>query len=69
MSALQFTRLHYALSKKGGKAKNGATSADKQTADAIAHALKENWGVRDVKPKPQERTTLSKSGASVKVLN
>jgi len=48
MSALQFTRLHQALSKKGGKTKDGKTAADAQTSVAIARALKEDWGLRDV---------------------
>ena len=48
MSALQFTRLHEALSKKGGKTKDGKSTADAQTGAAIARALKENWGFRDV---------------------
>jgi|GEM_PF-910891 len=49
MSALEFTRLHEALSKKGPKSKNGKSPADAQTGAAIARALKENWGYRDVK--------------------
>jgi len=41
-------RLHEALS-KGPKSKNGKSPADTQTGAAIARALKENWGYRDVK--------------------
>src|SRR5215831_16880368 len=48
MSALQFTRLHQALSKKGGKTKDGKSTADAQTGAAITRALKEDWGLRDV---------------------
>ena len=48
MSALEFTRLHEAVSNKGGKTKGGKSTADAQTGAAIAHALKENWGFRDV---------------------
>src|SRR5262245_46754415 len=48
ISARQFTRLHEALSKEDRKGKNGKSTADAQTAAAIAHALKENWGKRDV---------------------
>src|SRR6516162_5974779 len=48
LSALQFTRLHEALSKKGGKTKDGKSTADAQTGAAIARALKEDWGLRDV---------------------
>jgi hypothetical protein len=47
ISALQFTRLYEALSKKGEKAKNGKSTAEAQTGAAIARALKENWGFRD----------------------
>jgi len=32
--------------------KNGASPADKQTGEAIARALKENWGLREVKQGP-----------------
>src|SRR5262249_34965490 len=39
ISALQFTRLHEALSKEDRKGKNGKSTADAQTAAAIAHAL------------------------------
>jgi len=49
MSALEFSRLHEALSKKGPKSKNGKSPADTQTAAAIARALKEDWGLRDVR--------------------
>ena len=49
MSALEFTRLYEALSKKGPKSKNGKSPADAQTGAAIARALKENWGLRDVR--------------------
>jgi len=49
MSALEFTRLHEALSKKGPKSKNGKSPADAQTGAAIARALKDNWGLRDVR--------------------
>ena len=49
MSALEFTRLYEALSKKGPKSKNGKSPADTQTAAAIARALKEDWGLRDVR--------------------
>src|SRR5215469_4047419 len=48
LTALQFNRLHQALSKKGGKTKDGKSTADAQTGAAIARALKENWGFRDV---------------------
>ena len=48
LTALQFNRLHQALSKKGGKTKDGKSTADAQTGAAIARALKENWGLRDV---------------------
>jgi ParB family chromosome partitioning protein len=48
LAALQFSRLHEVLSKSGGKGK-GASSADKRTHAAIEHALKEDWGFRDVK--------------------
>jgi len=47
MSALQFTRLHEALSKKGANTKGGKSAADSQTGKAIERALKENWGFRD----------------------
>jgi ParB family chromosome partitioning protein len=49
LAALQFTRLHEALAKTGGKGKDGASSDDKRTRAAIEHALKEGWGFRDVK--------------------
>ena len=42
MSALQFTRLHEALSKKGANTKGGKSAADSQTGKAIERALKEN---------------------------
>src|SRR5262249_16096402 len=45
LSGLQFRRLHEALSKTG---KNGESTADAQTSAAITHALRENWGLRDV---------------------
>ncbi len=48
MPALEFTRLYEFLSKKGGKRKDGASSADEQTRQAIAHALKAEWGLREV---------------------
>ena len=48
LSALQFTRLHQALSKKGGKTKDGKSTADAQTGAVITRALKEDWGLRDV---------------------
>jgi ParB-like chromosome segregation protein Spo0J len=48
LAALEFTRLYEFLSKKGGKSKNGASSADEKTRQAIAHALKQNWGLREV---------------------
>jgi len=48
MGALEFTRLYDALSKKGGKRSNGESRADKQVAGAIAHALKNNWGLREI---------------------
>jgi len=48
LSALQFTRLYEAISKKGGNAKNGKKMADARTGSAIARALKEDWGLRDV---------------------
>jgi len=49
ISALEFTRLHEALSKKVPMSKGGKSPADTQTGAAIARALKEDWGVRDVK--------------------
>ncbi len=49
LSALQFTRLHEAVSKKGKRTKDGKSTADVQTGAAIARALKENWGFRDVR--------------------
>jgi len=49
LSALQFTRLYEAISKKGDNAKNGKKMADARTGAAIARALKEDWGFRDVK--------------------
>jgi hypothetical protein len=49
LSALQFTRLHAALRKKGDNAANGKSMADARTGAAISRALKENWGLRDVK--------------------
>jgi ParB/RepB/Spo0J family partition protein len=48
LSALQFARLYQALSKKGDKTKGGKSKAEAQTGAAIARALKENWGLRDV---------------------
>src|SRR5215471_3131201 len=49
LSALEFNRLYQAISKKGDNAKNGKKMADARTGAAIARALKENWGYRDVK--------------------
>ncbi len=49
VAALEFTRLHHALSKKGGEGKGDASSADERTRQAIQHALKEGWGLREVR--------------------
>jgi len=49
LAALEFTRFHEALSKKVRALKNGPSPADKQTGEAIARALKENWELREVK--------------------
>ncbi len=49
LSAFQFTRLHAALRKKGDNAANGKSMADARTGAAISRALKENWGLRDVR--------------------
>jgi ParB family chromosome partitioning protein len=49
VAALEFTRLYNALPKKTGKGKNGASSADERTRQAIQLALKEGWGLRDVR--------------------
>jgi ParB/RepB/Spo0J family partition protein len=49
VAALEFTRLHNALSKKGGEGKSGALSADERTRQGIQHALKEGWGAREVR--------------------
>jgi len=49
LSALEFNRLYQAILKKGDNAKNGKKMADARTGAAIARALKEDWGYRDVK--------------------
>jgi len=49
VAALEFTRLHNALSKKGGEGKTGASSADERTRQGIQHSLKEGWGLREVR--------------------
>jgi ParB/RepB/Spo0J family partition protein len=49
VAALEFTRLHNALSKKKSDGKSGASSADERTRQAIAHALKEGWGLREIR--------------------
>ena len=49
LSALEFTRLYEAFLKKGDNAKNGKKMADARTGAVIARALKEDWGLRDVK--------------------
>jgi hypothetical protein len=36
------------LSKQRGKSKDGESSADRSTREAIAHALKEDWGFREI---------------------
>jgi ParB family chromosome partitioning protein len=48
VAALEFTRLHNALSKKKSDGKSAASSADERTRQAISHALKEGWGAREV---------------------
>jgi ParB/RepB/Spo0J family partition protein len=48
LAALEFARLHNALAKKEVGSKDGASPADERTREAIAHALKENWGFREV---------------------
>jgi ParB/RepB/Spo0J family partition protein len=48
MAALEFTRLHEALSKRRGKSKDGESSADRLTSEAIANALKGGWGFREI---------------------
>jgi len=49
VAALEFTRLHNALSKKKADSKSAASSADERTRQGIAHALKEGWGLREVR--------------------
>jgi len=48
-AALEFDRLYQAILKKGDNAKNGKKTADARTGAAVARALKEDWGYRDVK--------------------
>jgi len=55
LAALEFTRLHQALSKQPGIGKkkdasagDGESSADKLTREAIAQALKEGWALREI---------------------
>jgi len=49
MTAIEFTRLHNALSKKGSEGKSSASSADERTRQGIEHALKQGWGLREVR--------------------
>jgi len=48
-SALEFIQLYQAILKKGDNAQNRKKMAEARTGPAIARALKEDWGHRDVK--------------------
>lgn len=68
LAALEFTRLHQALSKKPGvskkkdsSAENGESSADKLTREAIAQALQGGWSFREIAGYVDK--AVSKSGA------
>jgi ParB/RepB/Spo0J family partition protein len=65
VAALEFTRLHEALSKQRGKSKDGESSADRLTREAVAHALKEDWGLREI-TRYVDKILLKPSGPETK---